>query len=243
MTNLVDAMGFTLSSSESFEDRDFAQSVIQLLLDAPLPLRPTMFGAFSADLRVQDLDPIVDVFTSEATRHSSQRAGSLLLANDLGCRFQVQWNKPSTTSFPFVSGYLLQRRYERLPGVLSDYVHLIKRLAVATSACYGQLVPMNSPGWDTPFDLRVRLPDIPAACVYGPEYVTLFGSAKIESAPFVHIEKLGDCRYWLEAVAPLTSPVPAETRRAIRQHLGEDAFMADGRWRYKSGVAPAFATA
>lgn len=99
---------------------------------------------------------------------------------------------------------------------------------------------MRQPKWNTPMNLKLRLPDIPAIAVYGKPYIDLFGIDKIESAPVVRLEAIGKSHYLLQSVSSIDEPVPASVRQSIREHLGEQAFMADGRWRYQDGLAPTF---
>lgn len=90
---------------------------------------------------------------------------------------------------------------------------------------------------NTPLNLKLRLPDVPNVSIYGPPYVEMFGEELIKSAPFESVRKIG-AFYIAVANSRFLEKVSDERRLAIRQALGSDSFMANGKWRYKTGVSP-----
>src|SRR5262249_50861130 len=151
----------------------------------------------------------------------------------------IQWQKSARFQLPFVSGHIMFEALDRSPGLEAEWVAAIRRLVEILAPAYGEVLSMAVKGWDAPLNLRIRLPDIPSVSVYGPDYIKLFGKERIESAPFLAVEKVGAC-YWAIASGSPRLEVPAVLRKKIREHLSADAFMADGSWKYTGGIAPDF---
>jgi hypothetical protein len=231
---------FSLSFTETFEDAERAARVVSILLSSNESVRPVAYGVVDASAPIEAPSAPVEILRNSAGQ-GSWLAGSLVMAANQHCSYQVQWNRggPRPT-FPFIGGRLMEPAFAGSPLILNHFLRTIRDLALALSPIYGDVRSMAVENWDLPFDLAVRLPDIAAISLYGPPYVGLFGARQIESAPFEHIEKLAPDLYWLEAGNSVMQPV-AETRRAaIRAHLGERAFMAGRKWRYMDGMHPEF---
>lgn len=237
MSNLVPGITFTLCSMCNFSLRSVAEGIVQSLCNTPRGIRPVRFGPFDGSMPLSDPTETIRFLCPPDGRAG---AGSLVLSAGKNCEYQVQWNKDRHPSFPFVGGFLLNAAFENSPHVLADFVSLVRTLALKTSVVYGDIRSMEVPGWDAPFNLGLRLPEIPNVSIYGEPYVELFGRERIESAPFLHIDRLSDDLYWLQATDTVVGPIGDEIRASIRKHLGEGAFMAGTKWRYKDGVHPDF---
>ncbi|WP_156882669.1 hypothetical protein [Pseudomonas sp. CF161] len=237
MSNPVPGVTFSLSSMGDFSIPSQARAIIQCLDSAAASVRPTRFGAFEGRQPWVDVEEPLRFLAQPGT---SATAGSLVLEAGSHLGYQVQWNHSTPPSFPFVSGFLMRKAFSKKPAMLDDFLALIKQLAACSNTLYGDIRSMEFAGWDTPFNLHLRLPEIPNISLYGKPYIELFGRQAIERAPFQRVEQLGDDLYWLEATAQITDPVPDEVRLAIRRHFGEDAFMAGKKWRYSEGRHPEF---
>ena len=141
--------------------------------------------------------------------------------------------------FSFIAGHISFDLISKNASIVSAWLGVVKSLVEIVSPTYGQVRSMNVKGWDAPFNLPLRLPDIPPISIYGREYIDLFGADKIESAPFSAISQVGEC-YWLVANESLLEEVPDTKRQEIRCYFGEDSFMADGHWKYRDGRALSF---
>jgi len=67
----------------------------------------------------------------------------------------------------------------------------------------------------------------------------MFGRDALREAPYLRIEELEDS-FVVEGSSSILESVSGELRAQVRAHLGENAFMAVGRWRYSDGMAPRF---
>ncbi|MDB5803932.1 MAG: hypothetical protein JWN73_1254 [Betaproteobacteria bacterium] len=240
MSNQIPGITFSLSVLKTFENRDLARNVLSVLLGASESIRPKRYGAFETDVAIDGLEDVVDVLVNKTAVDKPVKAGSLVLNAGKNCEYQIQWNKSSEPSFPFVGGYLLDNTFMKSPEVLTAFLKVIKEISLVTKPAYGDIRSMSVPGWDTPFDLKLRLPDIPNVSIYGQPYIDFFGRDRIENAPFFSIERLGEDLYWLQAIESITGPVPDEIKLAIRKHFGAEAFMAGQKWRYVDGKHPTF---
>jgi hypothetical protein len=237
MSNLIPGIAFSLNSLSDFSNLSLASEIVQTICDVPSSIRPSKFGPF------EGVSPIIGL--NEPAKFISQpdtyvEGGSLVLTVDKNCEYQVQWNKSDPPSFHFVGGFLLKNAFEKKNDALEAFLVLMKKLAHTINVVYGDIRSMESAGWDAPFNLSLRLPDIPNVSIYGRPYIEFFGREKIESAPFYRIEQLSDDLYWLQATEQVFDLVPEELRASIRKHFGEDAFMSGKRWRYIDGRHPAF---
>jgi hypothetical protein len=245
MTNTVESIGFSLNSLTDFEDDELARRVIAEIMSMPRKLVPTKFGPYEPLERLpDDTDPLIEAWLNVAGKRDLEagapRGSLLLLSGPKEVAFQVYWRKDYTPSFSYITGDVPISLVEKEPVLWEAWLDLIRRLVSLINPVYGDIRNMSFPGWDVPMDLQRRLPDIPWASIYGEPYVSFFGVKKIETAPFLRIEKLASGQYWLEASGTVFEPVTEETRQNIRQHLGVDSFMVGRKSRYKDGRAPEF---
>lgn len=246
MSNLIDAVGFSLNSLLDFAETTLAEKVLRRLLDNEAPLRPTTFGAYepiTQSITPRDLGSMTALWLGafpNGRPDTGTSEGGILLACPSGVGYQVSWQKGSAPALPFVGGDVPLALLRGSPSVLESFLCLVKDLALIVDAAYGDIRNMSFPGWDLPFDLFKRLPDVPWGSLYGPPYISMFGRECIVTAPFHRIDEVGPSHLWLQASPSVLVPVDEETRARIRQHLGEEAFMSMGRWRYASGRAPRF---
>jgi len=239
MNIVSDRIAFTLISVENFADRSFAELIVGKLLSVQSPLTPTTYGAFeppSLKVIAEESKAIVDVWLNADSGRAD--AGSVVFGREEVAEYQVAWQRSADPFFPFIGGSVQSTLLMKEPELLTAYFELIKELAHTMKAIYGEVRNLAYPGWGFPLDLRVRLPDIPWASIYGAPYVRYFGNDRISTAPFNARAEISTDMFWLEATASVFDPVPEETKSAIRHHLGEESFMSSGRWRYQSGKAP-----
>ena len=73
------------------------------------------------------------------------------------------------------------------------------------------------------------------------DIIEMFGENKIETAPYASVEKWNSGHSFCKLTDDLmNSQLPIELRQAVREHLGEDAFMQGSRQprHYKDGRSP-----
>ncbi len=236
MNNPIPGIVFSLNTLRNLSQQS-VKEIVNLICNAPIEIRPTRFGLFGGDYPLGDLDSASNLLIK---RKNTNDAGSLVLVHGENCEYQLQWNNVDPPSFHFIGGFLLNKSFTGRKGILQNFVDLVKSLAIESAVVYGEIRSMESPDWDVPFNLRVRLPDIPNISIYGAPYVNFFSKEKIEKAPFHYKEEITQGIYWLEAIESVDQVVPEDVRMMIRSHLGDGAFMSGKKWRYKDGLHPDF---
>jgi hypothetical protein len=239
MSNLAGRVRFSLMSTRDFEDGDLAAKIVNLLLSLPPNVRPDMFDAYEPLKRkVASAADVVDLLINEGSPRVGQRSGLLIMKRRNDAGYQVHWRKTSRPGFSAVSGRLMHGVIDKDKSVVDTWLRAIRNLVEAVSPVYGEIRSVFG-NESIPFNLQTRLPDVPPISIYGEEYVALFGRSRIEQAPFLEVSRTAE-GYWLVAHNSVLENVPDAKRSEIRSYLGDDAFMADGRWKYKDGRAPIF---
>jgi len=247
MSTLIEAIGFELASLEDFEDQDRARRVIERLVGASSKeLRPKRYGfdePVTQSVDEDDLRPMIDRWLhgpGTGDWPGEEREGGVILQSSSLTGYQVSWRKAVEPTFSFVGGQVGAALLRKQPDLLAELEGLVKDLIPLLLPAYGEIRNMSLRGADLPLDLRRRLPDIPWVSIYGPPYVSLFGRERLLAAPFTRVDEVHPGYIWAQASDSAFDVVPDEAKNAIRMHLGDDAFMSGGRWRYTDGKAPSF---
>jgi hypothetical protein len=226
-------------STRDFEDRDLAMRIVNLLLNLPSNVRPDMFDVHEPLKRkVESANDIVDLLVKEGASRVGQRSCLLQLKSRNGVSYQIHWRKTHRPGFSAVGGWFMHDAIDRDRNIVDNWLSSIRDLAEIVSPAYGEIRSLAG-NEGSPLNLQIRLPDVPPISIYGEEYIALFGRNKIEQAPFLEISRIVE-GYWLVAHSSVLESVPDAKRSEIRSYFGEDAFMADGRRKYKDGRAPIF---
>jgi hypothetical protein len=234
MSNLVAGVSFSLSTTQDFSKLDMASKLVNAICDSPANLKPVRYGSFSGDNIIGSTQDVVRVLVG----HEGQtQTGGVILSVNKDCEYQLQWDTKNNL-LSYLGGFLLSGAYRRNSQALNDFLALFKKMAVASDVAYGDFRSMNHDGWDTPFNLMLRLPDIPNVSIYGKPYVEMFGRDTIENSPFHKIEEIADDIYWLQSTEDVIEIVPDSIRAKIRNYFGERAYMEGKKWRYKDGLHP-----
>src|SRR3989475_3674405 len=150
-----------------------------------------------------------------------------------------------------VVGMSIEQDYFSEKGRPEELLNALKELYNVVHPMYGRVSSNETVRWvESPLGkmslgtaLRRALPDIYWANFFGPEYVEMFGSDRVNSAPIHSVESLSDGGALL-VLSP--SPLdflkdPGEFERLrlnLKQHLGEEAF--DKGWPETQGKVPRF---
>lgn len=246
MSTLVKAVGFELASLEDFENQERARRILARLAKTSKDLCPKRYGFYeplTESFDGKNLRPVIERWLYGPGRGdwpSAEREGGVILKRSSLTGYQVSWRKDIEPSFSFVGGQVALSILLKREGLLNELESVVKDLLPLVLPVYGEIRNMTQKGADLPFDLRRRLPDVPWVSIYGPQYVSMFGRERLLTAPFRRWEELDLGYIWAQASDSAFDEVPDEAKAAIRMHLGDDAFMSGGRWRYTDGRAPSF---
>jgi hypothetical protein len=223
MSNFYNTVGFTLMSLEDFEDRLFAQQILDIFLTSPESLQPQTYNLLEGDRRIGLTDELIRVFIEPKDNTLDVKSVVLCLDYEPYCGYMIAWQKLHVTGFNSISGDLEIDLLREQPNLLDDFRSLIKKLIKIAKPVYGDFRSKAIKG-RAAIGLTSRLPDVCHVTILGEPYVELFGKELIESAPYEYIEEIAPGYYWLQANESVFDPVPEAKKRAIREHFGEDAF-------------------
>ena len=246
MSHERDGINFNLLTLRSFDDADFARAVLDLLVNGLSFVKPTKFGVcapFDGKISNGSIQPLMDTwFRSIESASPFSIAGEkmICLEGDRGgISIMVTWNEGR---FPLnsVSGSFPSKCLEGGTS-LDTFLSWIEKLTSLVDPVYGFIQNMMTKGWATPYDLSIRLPEIPWGTIFGRPYIEMFGWEEIEAAPYASVEKWNSEHYFCKLTDDILNPLlPGELRKAVREHLGENAFMQGTQQprHYKDGRSP-----
>ena len=249
MANLVPGVTFSLLSLANFESEAFARRLIERFIATSPILRPRKFGAFEPakeSLTNSSFGKAIHILLNSGANAMNQvqfgcRRGSLVLSSPSAVSgYQINWERAVDPSFSLVGGDLAHSTIESSPESLVELVRLFCDLAEITEAVYGEVRNMAVKHWDLPFDLKIRLPDVPWIALFGRPYLEMFGRDRVLSVPAFSTRECGSSHVLVQSTPSVMEPINDAVKDAIRTYLGADAFMAGNRWRYKDGTAPQF---
>jgi len=238
MTKL--SIKFRLHSMLDFSNPILAKDVLKYLLALPEFFRPLKYGTYEplkSRFSGGSIQPLVNGWLGidDPSIHDGFRNIILFMDTRSGGSYMVGWGRQNLAtlsgrfSFPLADSDELSRRF----------LEIVDGLSVLLMPQYGHIQDPTSRGGKIPYDLAVRLPDIPPVSIMGARYIDFFGGETLKCAPYLRVSERS-YGLWLEASDSLHDEVPEARRTAIRQSLGEDCFMAIPRKRYKKGRAPSF---
>jgi|GEM_PF-2505694 len=247
MSDSFDGLEFSIASLEDFSQSACARNLITTFLEVPPPeWIPKQYGdsePVGKHIDPANLEGMVDTLTPSSQRRSmcegrsNYHGGSLTLEFMAKGAYMMNWSYGPPPVFAFASGWIPWSQVS-VDTKMQLWISLVRKLCEVVNPVYGEIRNGLHPSY--PFDLAKRLPDVPWISIYGAPYIKMFTEERILSAPFWKIERLPSGQYLLQATESPYEPIPEEKRSAIRRHLGEDAFMSGGRWRYRDGLAPDF---
>ena len=234
------SLKFRLHSSLDFSDPALAEAVIGYLVGLPRFFRPWKYGTYEplkSKVKGGAIRPLIEGWlgTGNPADHEGFEDVVFFMDTEFKGSYMVGWGASSLAS---LSGRF-QFSSEESEELIDDVLEKVDRLAGLVKVQYGQAQDPSSRGGKIPYDLRVRLPDIPPVSMFGPIFIEFFGKKKIERAPYLRVSER-EYGFWLEASESVFGDVSESRRKAIRAFLGDDCFMAIPRRLYGKGHAPRF---
>lgn len=233
MTNFIQDVGFTLLTLRDLQDRSLANRVLDILMNGPAFTKPEHFGfADPVDTHIDpaDLSPVIAGWMGAAYEPGAAN-GLLLLEFCPSGDFMISWEKGVNprgipAKFHSISGGIPLKRLRKCVSRSTEYQSLIEQLVSAVDPVFGMIQNCETPHWDTPYDLTLRLPDIPWGSFFGRPYIDMFGRDKLLRAPFHSVKELPSGHIFAQLTESIMDPeLPQERRAAVREWLGEDCFM------------------
>ena len=155
--------------------------------------------------------------------------------------YLMHWQKDQQATFNYFI-LTVDLDYLRDEENLRRFIELGHRLLALFEPVQADIWNCMLPGWSEPINFQVRHPELAWINYFGRPYIDLFGREKLLSAPCFRTFEIGKDIIALQMTEDLFQPIPSDVRSAVKKHLGEDAFVEEGKSShfYKTGRVPAF---
>ena len=242
---------FSIMSLKDFDDKPLARKVFEAIAEAGGIYFPSVYDCYEPLRRkcsLQDIDTLAsfwvnEEFAADTAQKYQYAAGQILMERRRKPRvaYQMYWEKSQRPRFNYFI-FRMDADYLKEPKHLQRYLSLCARLIALLEPVQGEIVNCSFPGWAEPIDLQVRHPELHWMNFFGKPYIELFGSEKLLTAPCYRVEAVANDVIALQLSECPFSPIPSDTRLAVKNHLNPDAFVEEGKSyrNYKTGITPEF---
>lgn len=243
-------VSLSIMSLKDFQDAELAEQVFQAINEVGKDFIPDVYGE-SEPLRLKydptDPAPLIRLWADErdgiaGTQRSFAGAEILMeKRKKLKTSYQMRWQKNQQASFNYLI-FTVDIDWVKNEENFRRFMELGNRLLVLLEPVQANIWNKTLPEWYEPINLRVRHPELAWINYFGKPYIELFGREKLLSAPCFRTFEIGKNLIGLQMTEDLFQPIPSDVRYAVKKHLGEDAFVEEGKWyrMYKTGRVPAF---
>jgi len=252
-------MGFTyplisllLTSLKDFQDRKLATNVIEKINEYGEDFIPQKFDVYQPLKRKynpNDIDEVVEVWLNDKINQQTSKddysGGLLLMESKLESKvsYQVSWQKDNYANFNI---FALSMNIDYLINldIFEKFIKLSHELINLIEPVQGEIVNESLIGWNEPYELEIRHPELQWVNFFGKPYIDLFGREKLLSSPAYKVESIGTNVIALQTIESIFEPIPNDVRESIKKHLCENAFVWDGKraliYKNKENIAPKF---
>lgn len=244
-------VSLSIMSLKDFQDAELAEQVFQEINKAGKDFIPDVYGEDEVSAKIKydpaHHDPLIRLWTDEGdgmTDTMRSFASCWLFMKKRGTpktNYLMHWQKDQQARFNYLVltvdlGYM--RHEDNLQRFIDLSNHLLLLLEPVQAGIWNKMLPE----WYDPTNLRVRHPELAWINYFGKPYIDLFGREKLLSAPCFRTFEIGEDLIGLQMTEDLFQPIPSDVRYAVKKHLGEDAFVEEGKWyrSYKTGLVPEF---
>lgn len=250
MANTFDLVDLTIMSLKDFENVELATNVIKKINEYGKDFIPNVYGLYQPLKDKYDpnnVNEVVQLWMNEENNVNNVQdfysAGQLLMEKKRGHKvsYQMRWEKDNQARFNFFN-LSIDSKYIKNDNAFQKFISLCNDLILLLEPVHGEIVNLAFPGWEAPKNLQVRHPEINWTVFFGKPYIDLFGREKLLSTPCHSVHTIGENMIALQLTDSLFEPIPPSVRSTVKKHLGEDAFVEEGKsYRsYNSGKVPKF---
>ncbi len=250
MANTFDLVDLTIMSLKDFQDAELAYSVVKKINEYGKDFIPNVYGLYQPLKNKYDpnnINEVVQLWMNEDNNannvQDSYAAGQLLMEKKRGHKvsYQMRWEKDNQVRFNFFN-LSIDTSYIRNGNGYQRFVDLCNDLILLLEPVHGEIVNLSFPGWEAPKNLSIRHPEINWMVLFGKPYINLFGREKLINTPCHSVQTIGENVIALQLTDNLFEPIPPSVRSTVKKHLGEDAFVEEGKsYRvYNTGKVPKF---
>ncbi|ODM27975.1 hypothetical protein [Acetivibrio mesophilus] len=231
------SIGFNLMSLKNFQDRGFATKVIYKINEYGKDFIPQKFDIYQPLKRKynpNNVSEVIDVWMNDTINQECSKdeyAEGLLLMKATGrskASYMVNWKKDNVINFNTFS-CSVNIEYVKYKDNLDKFINLCKELIDLIEPVHGKIVNESFAGAFEPVELTIRHPELQWMNFFGKPYINLFGREKLLSVPAHNVESIGDKVIAIQTTDNIFEPIPNDIREKIKKHLGENAFVWDGK--------------
>ncbi len=244
-----------LLSTRNFQDRQFAKKIISMMNQHPYFI-PTLYDSVTPLkelFNIENIDEMVDTWMNTemndrspdqnyASGHFIARGKKAKRKKKCTISYFASWIKNQQVNFNLLS--IRWHAEEIIEQKLFDQVMLVcENFMNEVESVYGEIgIEHSNNNKNNPIDLRVRYPDLKWISLFGKPYIELFGRDQLLSAPCYKVHEFGANLIGLQLTESIVDDIPFEVRSAVKKHLGEEAFVEEGKGirRHQVGLVPQF---
>jgi hypothetical protein len=242
------SIDLTLRTTKNFQDKAFAEQMIKTMNGRSM-FSPTHYDSsepLKKEFDIAKLDELIETWmntdVNNLWREKEYASGDFLAKRKKNCNtnYFASWKKNQQAHFNLFSlysnaGELLKS--ERSSEFLKHCIDFIK----IVEPIHGDIGISNNKD-SNPIDLTVRCPELKWMVIFGKPYIELFGRDKLLSVPCYRVHEFNENLIGLQLVESIFEEVPIDVRLSVKKHLGEEAFVEEGKGirRHKVGLVPQF---
>ena len=239
-------------SLKDFQNRDLAESVLKKIEEYGSDFIPDKFDFYEPlkkTYKESGLNEAVKLWINEeGNRNHKEKGhpyavGQLIMHKKRGSKasYFVSWEKEKRKEFNLFT-LRVDISFLQNKNNLQRFLDLCYELAELIEPVHGEIVNCSFPRWAEPLDLKVRIPELQWAVIFGKPYIKMFGMDRLMNTPCHKVEKINDDIFALYLTENVFEPISSNIRQEIKEYLGEDCFVEEGKTshNYKSGKVPDF---
>lgn len=244
MTKPIPELKLTIETDHDLGNRACARNVLDVLLDRP-GFIPERFGnqePLRGRLDASSAEAFLEAWSREASRVTKSASFHFTRRKDRRYSASVLWWRASSSRLGSVHVSLPHEQPNT--HFANEVLELALRLFEAVRGQYGR-VCLREEFWAKNVtdswlaadgstqggaargtDLRMHLPGLYWANIFGPAYRSFFGRERLDAAPAFEVHNDANCTLLLTAADPYSwnSDAAREAEQALLAHLGDDAF-------------------
>ncbi|MFD1886473.1 hypothetical protein [Paenibacillus wenxiniae] len=239
-----------LLATRNFQDPQFAKKIISMMNQHPYFV-PTLYDSVTplknifAMTNMPDMvDTWMNIERNNRSIDQNYASGDFIARGKRKCKIDyfASWIKNQQVNFNLLSITLhIDEIIEQ--ELFDEFMLVCTNFMNAVDPVYGEIgIEHSNNHKNNPINLRVRYPELNWISIFGKPYIELFGRDQLLSAPCYKVHEFGENIIGLQLTESICDDLSFEVRSAVKKHLGEEAFVEEGKGirRHQVGLVPAF---
>ncbi len=239
-----------LLSTKNFQDPQFAEKIIKMMNQHKYFV-PTLYDSVTPLKKVFDMENMDEMVNTWMNTEKNDRSidqnyasGDFIARGKRKSKIDyfASWIKNQQVNFNLLSITLHVEEIIK-KKLFDEFMLVCTNFMNAVDPVYGEIgIEHSNNNKNNPIDLRVRYPDLKWISIFGKPYIELFGRDQLLSAPCYKVHEFGENIIGLQLTESIFDDLSLEVRSAVKKHLGEEAFVEEGKGirRHQVGLVPEF---